>query len=108
MTIYDAISAALYPYNVDDALIEKLCIDNELTMTSEYTKEDKPSVAVTTIAILRNLITLSSESDAGYALSYDVNKLKERIWSIAKENELIGVAEEYDTRSRIIDKTAAW
>lgn len=108
MTIYDAISAAIYPYNVDDALIEKVCIDSDMSKDSEYSKADKLSVAKATIAILRNLITLSSESDAGYSLSYDVNKLKERIFAIATDNGLADVAEEFDTRSRIIDKTALW
>ena len=38
---------------------------------------------------------LSSESDSGYSLSYSSEGLKKRIVSIAKENGLTDIAEEF-------------
>lgn len=108
MRVSDAITAQLYPYEVDMLLIEKACVDNEMTPAEEYYVEMKQSVAKTAIAILRNLIVLQSESNGGYSLSYNVEALKERIYRLAKDNGLADIAEEYDIRSRIIDKTSVW
>lgn len=108
MTNYEAISASLYPYNVDDFLIEKACIDEGLSSDGEYVRDNRTSVAKVTISILRKLVVLSSESNGGYSLSYDTGKLKERIFDIATENGMDDVAEEFDTRSRITDISDQW
>lgn len=104
----EAVSASLYPYDVPPALIEKACIDKGVDLRSDYTPDDKISVAKATIAILRDLIVLASESNGGYSLSYDTDKLKERIFDIAKENGLDDIAEEFDARSKIIDISDQW
>ena len=70
MTNFEAISASLYPYDVDPFLKEKTCIDEGIDAQADYTVTDKISVAKATIAILRNLIVLASESNGGYSLSY--------------------------------------
>ena len=69
---------------------------------------DKISVAKATIAILRNLIVLASESNGGYSLSYNTDGLKERIFKLAKDNGLTDIAEEFDTRSKITDISDQW
>lgn len=107
MTNLEAISASIYPYDVDPFLKEKACIDEGIDAQADYTVDDKISVAKATIAILRNLIVLASESNGGYLLSY-TDKLKERIFNIARENGLDDIAEEFDTRSKIIDISDQW
>ena len=88
MKNFEAISASLYPYDVDPFLKEKACIDEGIDTQADYTVTDKISVAKATIAILRNLIVLASESNGGYSLSY-TDKLAKRIFHIAKENGTI-------------------
>lgn len=101
MTNYDAISAAIYPYDVDENLIKKSCIDLDLDADLAYQRSSKSDVAKASISVLRNLISLSSEGNGGYSLSYDANKLKERIYNIAKENGLADIAEEFNQKPQI-------
>lgn len=108
MTNLKAISASLYPYDVDQFLKEKACIDEGIDAQADYTVADKISVAKATIAILRNLIVLASESNGGYSLSYNTDGLKERIFKLAKDNGLTDIAEEFDTRSKITDISDQW
>ena len=108
MTNFEAISASLYPYDVDDALKEKVCIDEGLDARGDYSENFKVSVAKATIAILRNLLVLSSESNGGYSLSYDTDKLRGRIFDLARENGLTDIADEFDSRSKITDKSRTW
>lgn len=95
MTTYEAISAMLYPYDVEPMLVQKHCIDFDVVGEDKYDTTQKSVVAQITIAILRNLLVLTSESDSGYSLGYSVNGLKKRIASIAKENGLPDIAEEF-------------
>ena len=101
MTNLEAISADLYPFDVPESLIEKKCIEEGLDVQADYSAYDKLPVAKATIAILRNLIVLKSESNGGISQSYD--DVKERIFDLAKENGLDDIADEFDNRSRIID-----
>ena len=79
MTNYDAIASSLYPYDVDDILIEKYCIDMDVDKDDDYDASQKEDIAMITVSILRDILyNLSSESNAGYSLSYDTNKLKEK------------------------------
>lgn len=107
MTISEAVTALLYPYEVDINLVHLACIDNEMVPEELYDVDMKGSVAKATIAILRNLITLQSESNGGYSLSYNIDGVRERISQIARDNGLKDVAEEY-SKSRIIDRTDSW
>ena len=108
MTNLEAISASLYPYDVDQFLKEKACIDEGIDAQADYTATDKISVAKAAIAIMQNLIVLMNESDGGYSLSYNTDGLKEHIFYLAKENGLTDIAEEFDTRSRITDISDQW
>lgn len=101
MTNYEAISAMLYPYDVDKTLIEKQCIDFEVASEDVYDKSIKDTIARITITILRNLLVLSSEGDSGYSLSYSIEGLKKRIAAIAKDNELTDIAEEFSDRPSV-------
>lgn len=93
---FEAISASLYPYDVDPFLKEKACIDEGIDTQADYTVTDKISVAKATIAILRNLIVLASESNGGYSLSY-TDKLEKRIsisqrktgWTILPKSSIL-------------------
>lgn len=101
MTNFEAISTELYPFEVPDTLIEKKCIEAALDAQDDYSIDNQTSVAKGTIAILRNLIELNSESNGGYALSYDTDKLKERIFFLAKDNGLDDIADEFKTTPTI-------
>lgn len=96
MTNFEAISARLYPYNVDDNLIKVSCMDESLKDEGEYKLEDKQAIAKAAISILKQLIVLSSESNGGYSLGYDTNMLSKRIHDIAVENDLTDIAEEFN------------
>lgn len=108
MTNFEAISASLYPFSVDDALIRKVCIDNSLNSEDEYSGSNKQEIAVCSINILKMLVVLSSESNGGYSLSYNTDQVKQRIWSIAHDNGLADIAEEFESRSVIIDVSDKW
>lgn len=101
MLIRDAIIGNLYPYDVDENLILKVCIDNDVYPEDEYSSECKVSIARISIDILINLLSLSSESDSGYSLTYDVDKIKDRICFIAKSNGLADIAKEYDNKPKV-------
>ena len=101
MTNYDAISARLYPYNVDDNLIAVACVDAGLGQEDEYSAKDKKPVAKAAIDVLRQLIVLTSESNGGYSLGYDVNELRRRIHDIAKDNGFADIAEEFNARPTV-------
>lgn len=99
MTNLEAISADLYPFDVPESLIKKKCIEEGLDVQADYSAYDKLPVAKATIAILRNLIVLKSESNGGIGQSYD--DVKERIFGIAKENGLDDIADEVKTTPTI-------
>lgn len=108
MTNFEAISAEIYPYDVDENLLSKVCIDNEVEKDGEYSLSQKIGVAKAAIYVLRKLIVLASESNGGYALSYDVDELRKRIFSLAHEYGLSDIAEEFDSRSKITDISNQW
>lgn len=108
MTNLEAISALLYPYDVDHTLLMKACVDGGIIIDDEYGIEMREAAAKAAISILRQLIVLSNESDGGYSLSYNVEKLEKRIASLAEEFELKEIAEAYSTKSRLIDCTNRW
>lgn len=108
MTILEAIIGSIYPYAVDEALILKTCIDNGLNEADDYSLAEKEKVARVSIDILRNIISLSSESKDGSSLSYNADMLKERIYSIALSNGFTDIASEYKPHSSITDRTNMW
>ena len=101
MTNFEAISARLYPYNVDDNLIAVACLDAELKTGDEYATGNKVSVAKASIDVLKQLIVLSSESNGGYSLGYDTDELRRRIHDIAKDNGLTDIADEFNATPTI-------
>lgn len=101
MTNFDAISARLYPYNVDDNVITIACTDADMTAEDEYTSGNRVSVARAAIDILKQLIVLSSESNGGYSLGYDTDMLRKRIHALAKDNGLTDIAAEFDPQPQI-------
>ena len=108
MTNLEAISADLYPFDVPESWIEKKCIEEGVDVQANYSADDKLPVAKATIAILRNLIVLKSESNGGISQSYGTDELKERIFGLAKENGLDDIADEFDSRSTITDVSKQW
>lgn len=96
MTNFEAISARLYPYNVDDNLIAIACLDAGLGTDDEYDAANKLLVVRAAIDILKQLIVLSSESNGGYSLGYNVEELRRRIHALAKDNSLTDIADEFN------------
>ena len=101
MTNFEAISARLYPYNVDDNLIAVACLDAELKTEDEYATGNKVSVAKASIDVLKQLIVLSSESNGGYSLGYDTDELRRRLHDIATDNGLTDIADEFNATPTI-------
>lgn len=102
MTNYDAIVSSLYPYDVDDLTIEKFCIDADVDKDDEYDASMREPIASVTVHILKDVLyNLSSESNAGYSLSYDTNRLKERIYNIAKYNGFKDIMDEVNPSPRV-------
>lgn len=108
MTIHEAIIGSIYPYAVDEALIRKTCIDEALIEDEAYSSDYKEDVARVTILILRNMISLASESRKDNSLSYNIDALKQRIYDIASQNGLEDMVKDVDARSRITDKSDIW
>mgnify|MGYP001629982962 CR=1 FL=1 len=108
MTNFEAISAELYPYNVDDSVIRKACINCTLDPEGSYHPSNDVGIAKSTIKILQMLICLASEGNGGYSLGYDADKLKERIFILASDNGLSDIADEFDIRSSISDASDLW
>lgn len=108
MTNFEAISARLYPYSVDDNLIRITCTDVGLSSEEEYSFGNKVSVAKATIGILKQLITLTSENIGKCSLGYNPTKIGQQIFNLAKDNNLLDIAEEFDTRSIIQDISDQW
>lgn len=106
MTNFQAISAELYPYSVDDELIDKVCIDTDMDAMANYVQTQKIVVAKAVIVILEKLISLSSENNGGYALTYDVNSLRERIYTLASDNGLTDIAGKYNNEPSVISYTS--
>lgn len=101
MTNFEAISARLYPYNVDDNLINVACEDVSLPVDGKYVPGNKPAAIKATIDVLKQLIVLASENNGGYSLGYDPYKLSQRIYNLAKDNGLTDIAEEFDPTPQI-------
>lgn len=101
MTNFEAISARLYPYNVDDDLIKIACIDAELSVDEEYVMNQRTLIAKAAIDVLKQLIVLASESNGGYSLGYNVEELRRRIYALAKDNGLTDIAEEFNAMPTI-------
>lgn len=107
MKNFEAISAEIYPYDVDENLIRKACIDQGVNGDTEYDLTQKIGVAKAVISVLQRLIVLSSESNGGYSLSYDTAELRKRIFDVASENGLSDIAKEFDTEP-IISTYKEW
>lgn len=108
MTNLEAVKSVLYPYDVDENLIAKTMIDNNLLEDEIYGKEQKFDVAKIAIEILLQLVVLSSESNNGYSLSYSIEGLQQRIVSLAKENNLSDMLQDLSFTSSIRDMTDLW
>lgn len=100
MTNLEAISNELYPYDVDEMLIVKRCMDYSLDANAEYLQGNKVAIAQVVISILRkNLIAIQSENNGGYSLSY--REISTMIRNIALENGLKDIAEEFNEKPRV-------
>lgn len=108
MTNFEAVSSLIHPYKVEANVINKSLIDCKIVPGEKYSPEAKQSIAKSAISVLRQLLSLSSETNYGRSQGYDTDKLKEMIYWIAKDNELTDIAEEFDPRSRIVDRTDIW
>jgi hypothetical protein len=86
MTIFEAISAKVYPFDVDKNVILDACTEEEINSSETYVKSvHKVSVVRAAICVLRMLLSLSSEGNSGYSLSYDKEGLEKRITYLAKD-----------------------
>ena len=52
--------------------------------------------------MLKQLIVLTSESNGGYSLGYDVNEMRRRIHALAKDNGFADIAEEFNPRPKVM------
>lgn len=100
MTNLEAISQELYPYDVNEQLIVKRCMDYGINAESEYLSDNKSAIAQVVISILRkNLIALQSENNGGYSLAY--REISTMIKNIAKENGFDDIAEEFNEKPKV-------
>lgn len=103
MTIFEAISAKVYPYDVDKNVILDACAEEEINSSETYIKSvHKVSVIKAAIYVLRALLVLSSEGNNGYSLSYDKDSLEKRIAYLAKD------IDQADTVSDLRPKISAY
>lgn len=89
ITKYDALIGELEPYTSSPASLTKSLLDAGVQdPEEEYTAEDKRTVAMAAISVLKRLIVLSSDSLGKSSQGYNVDKLEKRIKLLAKENDL--------------------
>ncbi|MBD5584121.1 MAG: hypothetical protein HDQ88_03495 [Clostridia bacterium] len=107
MTNFEAISADLYPYDVPASLIEMKCIDEGVDQQAAYSAEGRQPVARATLAILRNLLVLKSESNGGFSRTYGTDELRERISALAGECGPNASADNSGSRTPATDLSAS-
>lgn len=101
MTNFEAISARLYPYSVDDNVIIVACTDAGLAAENEYAPDNRVSVAKAAIDVLKQLVVLTSEGIGKCSLGYDTKNLGQRIHNLAKDSGLTDIAREFDPEPQI-------
>lgn len=86
MTNLEAVKADISPYTVDSSAIEKVLIDLDITSGTVYTNSLKSDIAKASVKVLTGLLALASESEGGFSTSFNIEGLRTKIASIAKEN----------------------
>lgn len=90
-TKLQALIGELEPYTVSQISMKKALLDAGVSnegVDGEYTQEDKSTVAVAAINVLKKLIVLTSDSLGKSSQGYSVEKLEERIKALCLENDL--------------------
>ena len=107
LTKYDALLAELEPYTpARQTLIKALFDAGVIDYDKEYQIEDKQSVAIAAIHVLKKLIVLTSDSLSKASQVYNVDMLQKRIASLCKDNGLD--TSEFVNPSSITDGSNMW
>lgn len=90
LTKYDALLGELEPYTPSRLALQKALADaNVDDWDGEYNAaNDKRSIAIAAIKVLRKLIVLTSDSLSKSSQGYSVEKLEKRIKGLCNENGL--------------------
>ena len=92
-----------FGFEIPEALVEKALIDRAVSGTANYTSADTEKVELA-VADLCLLVTLSSESEGGYSITYDAKKLNELRSRLPKKH---GVEDE-DAQGSTIRARNVW
>lgn len=108
LTKLDALIAELEPYTVSGGALRKALMDAGVGLESEDydSAADKRVIAVAAVNCLRKLVVLSSDSLGKSSQGYNVDRLKDRIKALCKENGLD--ASDFDAVSEISDGSNMW
>ncbi len=87
MTILEAVISEITPYTVEVLVVQKAILDHSLVETDTYTATNvqKTEVAKCAVTVLKKMISMTSESEGGFTVQYDVNALQKRISDITSE-----------------------
>jgi hypothetical protein len=95
LTIQEAIEAP-FNFELPENLVERTMINHSLDGLGTYASSDEKGVDLAVADLCSQLITLSSESEGGLSMTYDVNRLNRlrstilRKWDMENENYSIG------------------
>ena len=104
----NALIGELEPYTPSGAALRKALADAGVSDpdANYVASEDKRTIAIATIAVLKKLIVLSSDSLGKSSQGYNVDKLEKRIKALCAENG-IDVSEALEVPS-IEDGSRLW
>lgn len=86
MTIKQALIANISIPGIDDNLVEKVLIDNDLTGSTTYASNLKGQVDVCAISALLVALQTQSMSEGGFSVSFNFEAARLKIVSLAKAN----------------------
>lgn len=91
MTIKQALIATISIQGVDNNLIEKALVDNDLNGSENYSKSVKSKVEIAAIGALFSAMHTANVSEGGFSVSFNYEAAKQTIVCLANEypDELI-------------------
>jgi hypothetical protein len=87
MTNKEALIAALQ-LTADDSTLEKALIDQEVTGSDTYVKDNATAIDQCAIEVLQGILSTPDVSEGGYSVKYDRDAVKARLSYLLDKNGL--------------------
>jgi len=87
MTNKEALIAALQ-LSVDDSTLEKVLIDQEVSGSATYSKDNATAIDKCAIEVLQGILSTPDVSEGGYSVKYDRGAVERRLSYLLDKNDL--------------------